>query len=246
MSFQSPRGNFGESSAHGCGDADADDADARSPRSPHGTDGARGARGSDVQFRRVWREPRRLRCFRRCKSTRVDLSQLESRSQGVKSVFLSFFCRRSCNLMKLQMFDAHFHVSIFIFFFEHSEGDIVIPWTLGLFTLFYVDVCLEQCLVEFWLSNTSRSHPVTLQPHRFQLVADVDDADGYAGLDGHGRVPWVELGNCRQSHPMRSIGCALIPTDTIIHIHTLFLFFKIYFCVCFHMIMWLTLCCEDS
>ena len=46
---------------------------------------------------------------------RVDSSRLESRS-------------RSCNLMKLQMFDAHFHVSIFIFFVEHSEGDIVIPW----------------------------------------------------------------------------------------------------------------------
>ena len=60
-------------------------------------------------------------------STRVALSQ------GVKSVFLSSFCRRSCNLMKLQMFDAHFHVSIF----EHSEGDIVIPWVcLRCFMLF--------------------------------------------------------------------------------------------------------------
>ena len=59
-------------------------------------------------------------------STRVALSQ------GVKSVFLSSFCR-SCNLMKLQMFDAHFHVSIF----EHSEGDIVIPWVcLRCFMLF--------------------------------------------------------------------------------------------------------------
>ena len=103
--------------------------------------------------------------------------------------------------MKLQMFDAHFHVSIFIFF-EHSEGDIVIPWTLGLFTLFYVDVCIEQCLVEFWLSNTSRSHRVTLQPYRFQLVADVDDADGYAGpAAGHG-VPWVELGRTRELSPI--------------------------------------------
>ena len=37
------------------------------------------------------------------------------------------------------------------------------------------------------------------QPHRFQLVADVDDADGFAGpAAGHG-VPWVELGNCGES-----------------------------------------------
>ena len=67
-------------------------------------------------------------------------------------------------------------------------------------------------------------------------MADVDDADGYAGPDGHGRVPWhpwVELGNCRncrQSHPMRSIGCALIPTDTYsyIFIHSLNLFLCVF------------------
>ena len=109
---------------------------------------------------------------------------------------------------------------LFSFFVEHSEGDIVIPW-----------VCLRCFMLMFaqnsvlWKKKAAIKHvtesPSHLaQPHRFQLVADVDDADGYAGpADGHG-VPWVELGNCRQSaqsHPMRSIGCALIPTDTIIH-----------------------------